>query len=159
MLAVVLVGLFRTAGAGAREVVGGVTGNGDSALVKVGLSEGIGQWGIEAKWHPEVETTWFGVWGTLNTPEVPLLPKGSLPPFWKGLEAQGFIGVHILTDQSFDRILTMPTVGVLVAPLETMSFVGEVGYPMGRAAAQGETGWDLNSVVFLFGLEIRFPLK
>jgi hypothetical protein len=153
----VMLCLAAVACAGQRDhqVVGGVMGNGDSALVRIGLRDGIGQWGIEAKWQPDIETAWFGFWGTLNTPEVALWPDGALP-FWRGLDAQGFLGLHILTNQDFDRVLTMPTVGVRLAPMETMSFVAEFGYPLGRSAAQEQTGWDLNSGLYLVGLEVRF---
>ena len=137
-----------------QDVVARVLGNGDAALVGVGLQQGIAEWGIEIMHQPADELTFFGLWATLNTPEVNLLAEDVLPPFWKGLDVQGYAVLNVLTDQDFNRVLTMPGIGARLAPLETVCLTGEIVYPMGKDTVP--TQLDLNSLNYFLGLEIRF---
>lgn len=152
-------GVGATESAKKKDVVGELLAKPSRLHMRVGLGEGMVSWGLDVLHFtqtPDFDSSQaFGLFGKIASPSLGLLEPGQLPPFWKGLNLEGFVDLNIDYDPDKDQVIIEPGAGLTVEPTQTMSFIVRGGYPV-TPDDRGGGQINFNSLIWELGLCLRF---
>jgi hypothetical protein len=146
--------------AGKPDVMVQTLGASDEVQVRAGLGNARSSWGLSILHEPSSDdkdqATAFGAYGLISTP-IQLLDPDAIPGLWAGLTVRPFVDIDILYNPEADKAITVPGVGVLIEPLNTMSFVVRGLYPLAfDDDDEVNTTLDLNTLALQLGIQVRF---